>query len=47
MTKTKKVHIITFAGVEFDRTTTQWEIVEKQKEGVYKEYKGEITFDFR
>ena len=47
MIKTSPIHIITFKGREFDRTTTPWEIAKETKEGTYKELNGVPTFDFR
>ena len=47
MIKTKNVHIITYKGVEYDRTATPWELAEKEQEGILQEYNGELTFDYR
>jgi len=47
MIKTEKVHIITFSGREFDRTTTPWEKVKMFKDNIAKVLNGSLTFDFR
>jgi hypothetical protein len=45
--KTTPVHIITFKGYEFDRTTTDWEIAKEKKRGNLRVHKGGLVFDFR
>jgi len=46
--QTREVHIITFSGREYDRTTTAWEIAKYKEEGVVKVNSlGELIFDFR
>ena len=47
MIKTKKVHIITWDGLEYDRKATPWEIVKLKREGIAKDLNGNLTFDFR
>ena len=41
------VHVITWDNVEYDREATSWEIAKYKKEGIAKETRGGLVFDFR
>ena len=47
MINTRAVHIITFQGREFDRTTTPWELAKMEKEGIAVYHKDQLVYDFR
>ena len=47
MINTQEVHIITFQGREFDRTTTPWELAQMKEDGIAKYHGNDLVYDFR